>query len=98
MPAFLPPELEVSRDIGLVIADALTAFRRDFISSQPVLGSLHVSVNAALTAEGWESSFHHVITREPQGSQPRAVDVFRVKRVPWIRPLIENCSDPCITH
>ncbi len=96
--AFLPPELTGHATDDLLFDAALQVFRHDFIATGAKLGTSQIQIATKISTEGWEESFRHLATREPIKGSPRQNDPDRARRVPWVKPIIENYNDPQLTY
>jgi hypothetical protein len=63
-------------------------FRRDFITSRPVLGGLNVGVSRALDTDGRERRFWHLAT-EGVEEKTRVPHPRRCERIAWPRAIID---------
>lgn len=95
---FLPPELTGYATEDELFAAARGVFQSDFMATGAVFDGNPVQINAAISPEGWEESFKHLVTREPFPGAPRVKDSTRAQRVPWAKALINNCLDPQVTY
>jgi hypothetical protein len=95
---FLPPELPELATDELLYDAAYVVFQNDLIESKATFDQQSVKVNSTIGANGWEETFTHLITRDPKNGAPRTCDPARAKRVPWVKPTIENYKNPELTY
>ena len=74
--------------------DALySIFHKDFIASQPQFLNRYVRCRRNPIMDGKEAGFWHCIS-EGKDEQERTPNFRRCERIGWIRPILENNSDP----
>jgi hypothetical protein len=97
-PSWLPP-LILMADHDHLWANYVEAiyarFRRDFILSQPTHLGRQVGCRKKPPWGGKESGFWHCIS-DGKIEDDRLPDIRRCERIGWLRPIIENVSDPQI--
>jgi len=92
LPSFLPPFLNLDGDWCEVLDNLYKVFRRDFIERPLFYRACRVFCDSRKVDSDKEEAFWHLITKEQGGE--RLVDYGRAKRLPWIRPIIENSDRP----
>lgn len=99
LPDWLPSQLSFS---GASYQNDLTklykVYERDFITADPVIvDGCRVIVNEKPDGD-WDGAytygFTHVITR---GEEHRSIDYDRARKLPWIRAVLENYTEPEVT-
>ena len=67
-----------------------------------VINGVTLSFNSNLSkhpvCRGKHQCFEHIITRESKHSGKRNFDPERANKIHWIRPILENASDPRIKY
>lgn len=99
LPDWLPPQLRLTGMSYQNNLDALyQVYERDFITSSPVLvDGCRVIVDNRPDST-WNDiytyGFTHIITR---GDEHRGLDFDRAKKLPWVRAVLENYTEPEVT-
>jgi len=90
---FLPDKIEipVEFDFFEIVEQLYEIFQRDIKNCRLRYRGLPVFFDNRKIDSGYEEGFWHLIER---GKQERTLDIKRAKRLPWLKPLIENSDDP----
>lgn len=97
-PAFLPAELD---NLGAwidLINSSYAVFKTDLLGAPPTVDGGVVEVAKQLGPDNKEIGYWHLVTREAVRGSPRVPDPDRARRLPWIKPLIENRNDIAVTY
>jgi hypothetical protein len=93
-PAWLPAMFPMSPWSEQVMEALYTIFHRDFVS-QPARYAGYEVWFFPEKDRGKELIFWHLVEREdPPRSGNRLPDFRRSERLPWARPMLENCGQP----
>ncbi len=92
LPDWLPPQLVFSGNSLQNDYDVLHAtFQNDFLSGDVLeVDNLTIFTDTSIdpnSTQGYTRGFTHLVTI---GSQGRAIDYDRAKKLPWVRAVIEN--------
>jgi len=71
-------------------------FEQDFKMDQPTYSGRAVWFFPEME-DGKEKIFWHLTQKEDQATRVRLPDCRRSERLPWVRPMINNATDPAIT-
>lgn len=99
-PEWLPPQLSLAGASLNADLDTLYAvFKDDFIDAPAsVVDSSPVYVNTHPDRSRWEGKythgFTHMITR---GKKERSIDYSRARKLPWVKAILENYTQPEVT-
>lgn len=92
-PNWLPKRHPLSGDIDRDTESLYVIFTRDFIAGRPTLEGMSVSWDKGRDYGSiYDRGFLHMITRDSEIAQERRFDDFRAERLPWCRPLLDNCT------
>ena len=91
LPSFLPPLLDLDGPWENVLHRLYGVFKRDFIDNQVFCGDLKVIYDQRKIDDKKEEGFWHLITKNDQ-TLGRIPDYERAKRLPWVKPVIQNYS------
>lgn len=91
LPSFLPPMLELDGAWEDVLNRLYGIFKRDFIDNQVLCGVLKIIYDKRKIDEQKEEAFWHLITKNDR-KLGRIPDYERAKRLPWVKPIIQNYS------
>jgi hypothetical protein len=86
----LPEKLNLDAALSFesLVQKLYTVFRNDFIDTKPYFKALPVLYdNRRMDDSIYPEGFWHIITR---GKDTRLLDYKRAKRLPWLRPLIQQ--------
>ena len=95
LPSFLPPFLKLDGTWEEVLEKLYAIFKRDFIDDKVFYKDLKVIYDQRKIDGDKEEAFWHLITREDPKAG-RIPEYDRAKRLPWIKPTIENHQHPDI--
>jgi hypothetical protein len=89
----LPEKLNLDGALGYneIIKLFFSVFRTDFIDSKPYFKALPVVYDNRFIDSPYPEGFWHVIT---QGKEGRLIDYKRAKRLPWLKPIIQQANNP----
>jgi hypothetical protein len=82
--------LDGALEFNELVQKLYTIFRTDFVDSRPYFKALPVFYDNRFKDSPYPEGFWHVITR---GDNERLLDYKRAKRLPWLRPLIQQASN-----
>ncbi len=88
---FLPEKLNLEGTFEEIVKSLYSIFERDIRSKSFTYKSLPVIFDNNKIDSEFEEGFWHVITR---GREEREIDFNRAKRLPWLRPIVENTNHP----
>ncbi len=88
---FLPEKLVLDSTFEEMISSLYDVFFNDLIKNRLYFKSLPIIVDNRKIDSDYEEGFWHVVTR---GKEERLIDFKRAKRLPWLRPIIENAAHP----
>lgn len=94
-PDWLPPLLYLSEEWNKDIEKLHEIFTNSFIENQCFFEKQLIFVDKRLS-DGKEQGFWHLVTKTDEKANERFFDNQRAKRLPWCRPLIENCYDASV--
>lgn len=93
-PLWLPAILSVEPWSDAVVEALYFVFDRDFRQSKPVLDGEEIYYFQTTRPDGKEEIFWHLITTEvDERRTARTPDFPRAARLPWVRCLIEHCTE-----
>ncbi len=92
-PAWLPPIVCVNPWTNETFDFLYAIFRRDFKESQPTYDGKAVWFFPEVE-DGKEVIFWHMTSRDDRETGERLPDLRRSERLPWARPMIDNCKQP----
>jgi hypothetical protein len=78
-------------DYTKYIAVVYEVFKRDFVLSKPNFRGQQLRLKFHPEYEGKAYTFYHM-THEGEDEQNRTPDLRRCERMPWAKPVIENCD------
>lgn len=88
---FLPEKLYLEGTFEEIIESLYFIFESDIKSKSFKYKSLPVIFDNNKKDSLFEEGFWHIITR---GKVEREIDFKRAKRLPWLRPIVENTDHP----
>ena len=88
---FLPEKLDLDSTFAEMVSKLYAVFHNDLINNRLYFKSLPIVFDNRKLDSEYEEGFWHVISR---GKSERLIDYKRAKRLPWLRPIIENASHP----
>lgn len=91
LPSFLPPRLDLDGPWEDVLNRLYNVFKRDFIDNQVSCGYLKIIYDKRKIDDNKEEGFWHLITKNDR-NLGRIPDYERAKRLPWVKPIIQNYS------
>ncbi len=91
-PMWLPQLFSVEPWCDAVVEGLYAIFDNDFRQSKPVFEEKEICYFADMRPDGKEVIFWHLITTENATMSARIPDPKRAARLPWVRCLIENCT------
>lgn len=94
-PDWLPDIFEISAFNDEVLERLHQRFLRDFVRSCPLLNGLRVKPANMGLLKGMPRTFWHIVSTGPDDND-REIDFDRCRRVPWIRPIIEHCTEESV--
>ena len=83
-------------DYDRFLAVVYEVFERDFKQSKPHYHSHAISYDSRME-DGKEAAFWHITSSFNPSTGSRELDLRRAERIPWPRPMMENCSDKAIS-
>lgn len=99
-PLWLPEPLSFRNDCGgnwhRYLDSAYPLFAAQFIYSKPTFRDKPV-VHDTKQEQGKDNGFWHVIEQEDYELEDRYPHQMRMERITWVRPIIENFSDPLVS-
>jgi hypothetical protein len=98
LPTWLPPIISLPDFDGdpiKYIDHAFSLFEADFINSTPVFKGKKVLFDRK-DDNGKPQAFVHITTEENKQTGNRELCLRRCERIAWIKPLIENHTDPAV--
>ena len=87
---FLPDKLSLDGTYEEMLQILYNTFENDIKTPTFRLNNLPIVFDNRKIDSPFEEGFWHIITR---GKEDRLIDYKRAKRLPWLRPMIENISD-----
>jgi hypothetical protein len=93
LPSFLPPLLDLDGPWEDVLNRLYNVFKRDFIDNQVSCRDLQIIYDKRKIDDKKEEGFWHLITKNDR-KLGRIPDYERAKRLPWVKPVIQNYSSP----
>ena len=98
-PDWLPSALrydDFDGDYGKFLAAVYEVFERDFKQSKPHYHNRPIKYDSHIE-EGKEVAFWHITSSFDPSTGNRELDLRRAERIPWPKPMIENCTDKAIS-
>ena len=98
-PVWLPEALrygDYGGDWDKFLAAVYDVFERDFKQSRPNYQGHPVDYDSRME-NGKEAAFWHMTSSIDRSTGDRLPDLRRCERIPWPRPMIENCADKAIS-
>jgi hypothetical protein len=92
-PHWLPPMAAVNPWTNATYEMLYAIFKQDFKDSQPVYDGNPVWFFPELD-DGKEVVFWHMTSRVDQETRERLPDLRRSERLPWVRPMMGNSTQP----
>jgi len=83
-------------DYDRFLAVVYEVFERDFKQSKPHYHNHAISYDSRMEG-GKEAAFWHITSSFNPSTGSRELDLRRAERIPWPRPMMENCSDKAIS-
>lgn len=92
----LPEKLELGDILDQSVFSEILfpVFRRDFLDTKPYFKALPVVFDNRCIGSSMPEGFWHVVTRKDKGE--RLLDPKRAKRLPWLKPLIQQAFHPSL--
>lgn len=97
--AWLPPEIDISVGTFQKIVQILYAkFQMDIKCGNLHFANMKVGYFPGYepSGMGYEKTFWHLITVKEAQTEERSLDYQRAPKLSWIKPILENYSDPRI--
>lgn len=91
LPSFLPSALNLDGEWESILNKLYAVFKEDFVDREIFYQKLKIIIDARKLPDsnGKEEAFWHLISKnDPE--QGRIIDYDRAKKLPWLRPIIEN--------
>lgn len=93
----LSEKLDLDGTFDELLEKCYEVYSNDFITNKTIFKSLPVTTGRIKDGEKYPSTFWHIISgHEKEITNGRAIDYKRAKRIPWIKPIIENYNDPIL--
>ena len=96
-PAWLPPLFAVNPWTATTFDALYAVFKADFLDSTASYGSHRVWVFPNQERDK-VLIFWHLTEKEDKAVGGRVADLRRAERLPWSRPMLDNITDPQVTH
>jgi len=90
--AFLPPILNLDGEWEEILKKLYRVFEKDFKKRKLFYKNLRVKYDNRKNSNNKEEAFWHLITKKDK-KHGRLIDYNRAKRLPWVRPIIENYNN-----
>lgn len=68
-----------------------TIFHRDFVETKPIFRGTPLALKRYPMINNKEATFWHMISEGPT-EQEKIPNIRRCERVPWAKPVVENCD------
>ena len=98
-PDWLPAALRYSDfdgDYDRFLVAVYEVFERDFNQSKPHYHNRPITYDSRIE-DGKEAAFWHITSSFDPSTGNRELDLRRAERIPWPKPMIENCTDKAIS-
>lgn len=98
-PSWLPLELSMdNKPIDQILASLYSVFQMDIKTGNLYFDTTPVGFYPEYepNERGYEKIFWHLITKMDETTNERLIDYPRAKRLPWVKPMIENYRSPLI--
>ncbi len=93
LPNFLPPLLNLDGEWKEILNKLYRVFEKDFKKRKLFYQNLRVIYDNRKNSNNIEEAFWHLVTKKNK-KHGRLIDYNRAKRLPWVRPIIENYNNP----
>lgn len=99
-PLWLPEPISFRNDFGgnwhRYLDSAYQRFTDEFVNSKPSFRN-KIVIHDTKQEKGKDNGFWHVIEQENYELDDRYPHPLRMERITWVRPVIENFSDPLVS-
>jgi len=98
-PEWLPAVLRYSDfdgDYDRFLVAVYEVFERDFKQSRPHYHNRPITYDSRIE-DGKEAAFWHITSSFDPSTGNRELDLRRAERIPWPKPVIENCTEKAIS-
>lgn len=98
-PEWLPAALRYSDfdgDYDRFLVAVYEVFERDFKQSKPHYHNRPITYDSRIE-DGKEAAFWHITSSFDSSTGNRELNLRRAERIPWPKPMIENCTDKAIS-